>query len=52
MLRPSGFGTQPFGTSPFGVGYRDVVLTVGRGRSRTLRAAGRSRTLTVTPREE
>lgn len=38
LIAPSAFGTQPFGTSLFGVGYRDITLTVGTPRWRTLSA--------------
>lgn len=37
-LAPAGFGTQPFGSSYLGVGLRDVTLTVGTPRHRTVTA--------------
>ena len=39
LTTSAGLGTQPFGTSLFGIGYRDITVTVGQGRSRTLTAA-------------
>ena len=39
LIAPAGFGVQPFGTSSLGVGYRDINLTIGAVRSRTLTAS-------------
>lgn len=38
MVTTRGLGTQPLGTSTFGTGTRDVTVTVGPMRSRTLTA--------------
>ena len=49
----TGLGTQRFGTSAFGIGARNIVVTVGPLRFRTITVGplARTRTLTIGPLE-